>query len=124
MSEAENPGERTGWEDPVLEQLDRADRMRLMKFICSFAWADLQVKPEEREFVAHVVDRLQLSDEDRTRVDGWLSMPPDPESVDPMTIPHEQRVLFLESIEGVIVSDGEIAPEERESFALLKELLG
>jgi hypothetical protein len=41
-----------------------------------------------------------------------------------MTIPHEHRVLFLESIEGVIVSDGVIAPEERESFALLKDLLG
>jgi hypothetical protein len=41
-----------------------------------------------------------------------------------MLIPAAHRKIFLDSIEGVIVSDGEIAPEESESFALLTELLG
>ncbi len=52
-----------------------------------------------------------------------MAVPPNPESVDPMQIPSEQRKIFLDSIEGVIVADGEIAPEERENLALLRELL-
>ena len=30
----------------MMEQLDRNERMRLMKFVCSFAWADLEIHPE------------------------------------------------------------------------------
>ena len=52
-----------------------------------------------------------------------MAVPPNPESVDPMRIPLDQREIFLDSIEGVIVADGEVAPEERESLALLRELL-
>ena len=107
----------------MLEDMNRADRRRLMKFICSFAWADLQVKPEERDFVERIVGRLGLDSDERAEVDGWLSTPPSPDAVDPMQIPNAQRQIFLESIEGVIVSDGEISPEERENFALLKDLL-
>ncbi len=46
-----------------------------------------------------------------------------PEDVDPGQIPIEHRERFLEEIEGVILSDGEIAPEESENFKLLRELL-
>jgi hypothetical protein len=52
-----------------------------------------------------------------------MAVPPSPEAVDPTRIPLAQRKLFLDSIEGVILSDGEVAPEERENLALLKELL-
>jgi len=104
-------------------QLSRNDRRRLMKFICSFAWADLQIRPEEREFVEHIVTKLELDAAERDEVERWLEVPPDPESVDPMLIPIAQRRLFLQTIEGVIRADGEIAPEERENFALLKDLL-
>lgn len=107
----------------MLEQLDRTDRLRLVKFVCSFAWADLEVHPEERDFVARVVRQLELDDGDQAQVEAWLTRPPEPESVDPTTIPHSQRHLFLDSIKGVILADGVIAPEERESFALLQDLL-
>jgi uncharacterized tellurite resistance protein B-like protein len=107
----------------MLSALDRNERMRLMKFICSFAWADLQIHPEERTFVTQMVGRLDLDAGERERVDGWLRVPPGPESVDPTSIPAEHRRLFVESIEGVIRSDGEVAPEERENLALLKDLL-
>jgi len=114
--------------DPMPEatlhgDLSRRDRQRLMKFICSFAWADLTVRPEERQFVARIVTQLELDQLERAEVDQWLKVPPDPEAVDPTQIPLAQRELFLDSIEGVIAADGEIAPEERESLALLKELL-
>jgi uncharacterized tellurite resistance protein B-like protein len=106
-----------------MDQLDRDDRLRLVKFVCSFAWADLEIRPEERTFVDHIVRSLKLNDEDQSKVQGWMTIPPSPESVDPARIPLSQRKLFLDSIEGVIASDGEVAPEERESLALLRELL-
>jgi hypothetical protein len=106
-----------------MAEFERADRLRLVKFLCSFAWADLEVREEERVFVKRVVQRLGLNDEDEAKIQGWLSVPPDPESVDPMQIPRAHRKIFLDSIEGVIVSDGVITPEERESFDVLKTLL-
>jgi uncharacterized tellurite resistance protein B-like protein len=106
-----------------MNQLNREDRLRLVKFVCSFAWADLEIRPEERNFVDHIVRSLELNDEDQSKVAGWLAIPPNPESVDPARIPLAQRQIFLDSIEGVIVADGEVAPEERENFELLRELL-
>ncbi len=110
-------------ETRTLERLNREDQLRLMKFVCSFAWADLEIRPEERTFVDHIVRSLELNDEDRSKVENWLVVPPKPESVDPTRIPLTQRRLFLDSIEGVIASDGKIAPEERENLALLRDLL-
>ena len=106
-----------------MDELNRADRLRLVKFLCSFAWADLEVRNEERVFVSRVVEQLQLDDEDQEKIQGWLTVPPSPESVDPMLVPRAHRKVFLDSIEGVIVSDGVITAEERENFDLLKTLL-
>ena len=104
--------------------LDKAERLQLMKFVCSFAWADLEVRSEEREFVAGLVERLSLSEHEARSVEGWLNLPPSPESVDPTRIPAAHRRRFLQEIQGLIESDGEIAIEERENFELLKALLG
>ncbi len=104
--------------------LDKAERLQLMKFVCSFAWADLEVRSEEREFVAGLVERLSLSEDEARAVEGWLDVPPSPESVDPTRIPATHRRVFLQEIQGLIESDGEIAIEERENFELLKALLG
>ena len=38
----------------MLEGLDARQRLQLIKFVCSFAWADLEVRPEERSFVARL----------------------------------------------------------------------
>ncbi len=107
-----------------IDRLDRAERLRLMKFVCSFAWADLQIRPEEREFVARMIRRLGLDDAEARQVAGWLKLPPRPESVDPTQIPVEHRRLFVESIRGIIESDGEVAVEEQENLDLLQKLLG
>ena len=108
---------------PVLEGLNRKDRLRLVKFVCSFAWADLEIRPEERAFVAKMVRRLDLDEEESERVEGWLSHPPEPDSVDPTLIPRKHRELFVEAVEGVIESDGEIAPEERDQLSIFHDLL-
>ena len=75
----------------VLDQLDRRERLSLMKFVCSFAWADLEVRPEERAFVARMVERLGLDAEDALKVRGWLEVPPAPDSIDPTQIPRAHR---------------------------------
>ena len=107
----------------MLQRLDRNERLQLMKFVCSFAWADLEVRPEEREFVKRLIESLDLDDAESRQVEGWLRVPPRPESVDPTAIPSEHRKLFLEAIEGVIASDGELAELERENLDLLRMLL-
>jgi uncharacterized membrane protein YebE (DUF533 family) len=104
----------------MLEKLSSGDRMRLMQFVCSFAWADLEVRLEERRYIAKLIERLDLDADERVLVQAWLKSPPEP---DPMTIPNEHRAIFVQEIKGVIISDGEIADEERESLALLETLL-
>ena len=106
-----------------LIDLDRAERMRLLQFVCSFAWADLEVHPRERAFVMRLVRRLGLDEKDEKQVERWLEVPPPPEAVDPMDIPAAHRKVFLSAIDGVIGADGAIAPEERESLKLLEQLL-
>jgi uncharacterized tellurite resistance protein B-like protein len=107
----------------VLDDLDARQRLQLIKFVCSFAWADLEVHPEERSFVARLVERLDLDARERRQVRRWLERPPLPDSVDPMKIPPTHRKSFLEAIEGVVAADGEISAEERESLAVLRDLL-
>jgi tellurite resistance protein len=94
-----------------------------MKFVCSFAWADLEIRPEERSFVAQLVGRLDLDRGEAHQVAAWLELPPEPEAIDPTLVPLAHRKLFLESVEGVIRADGEISPEERENLTLFKHLL-
>ena len=107
----------------MLKQMDRASRLQLMKFVCSFAWADLQVHPHEREFVARMVKRLDLDRDERSQVDRWLDVPPPPDQVDPTAIPLEHRKTFVEAIVGIIESDGVVSEEERDSLALFEHLL-
>jgi uncharacterized membrane protein YebE (DUF533 family) len=107
----------------MLHKLSREERLRLMKFICSFAWADLEVQPEERAFVQRMVRRLQLDEQDQKLVDGWLELPPRAAEVDPTEVPPEHRQLFLEAVRGVIAADKFVDPEELENLALFEQLL-
>ncbi|MEE2673099.1 MAG: TerB family tellurite resistance protein [Myxococcota bacterium] len=108
----------------MLQSLDRTERIQLMKFVCSFAWADLEVRPEEREFVAQLIQRLEMDDIETQQVRGWLTLPPRPEAVDPTKIPSEHRRLFIGEIRGVIESDGNVTVEELENLDLLERLIG
>lgn len=107
----------------MLDSLGRDERLRLMQFVCSFAWADLEIRPEERSFVARLVRRLGLDEDDRRQVQEWLETPPRPEDIDPLTIPTEHRRLFLSFAEGVVAADAEISSEERETLKVFKQLL-
>jgi len=106
-----------------LSDLDREDRLRLMKFVCSFAWADLQIAESERTMVAKLMRRLRLDAGEKAQVEQWLELPPRAEELDPTLIPNEHRALFLTTAREMIEADGEIAAEEVENFELLEQLL-
>ncbi len=106
-----------------MNQLSKEDRLRLMKFVCSFAWADLHIAESERRMVQKLVRRLKLTKDEREIVDGWLEIPPRAEELDPGQIPDAHRALFLTTAREMIEVDGDIAPEEVENFELLEQLL-
>ena len=107
----------------MLDELEPEDRLTLMRFVCSFAWADLEIAPGERALVAQLMEQLELDAEEKEMVADWLSYPPAPEDVDPTQIPNEHRSLFLKAIEQMVAADGVIEEEERENLALFRMLL-
>lgn len=94
-----------------------------MAFLCSFAWADLEVRDEERAFVRSIAKKFQLSEAESEQVEGWLRVPPPAELVDPAGIPAAQRQLVLEMARAMIAADGDIAGKEQENLSLLEALL-
>jgi len=107
----------------TLEDLSKEDRLRLMRFVCSFAWADLQVQEKERTVIRTLVRRLKLGATDAKQVEQWLKVPPRPEEVDPGQVPLQHREVFLKAAREVIVADGEVHPEEAATYSLLDQLL-
>ena len=106
-----------------IDDLEKEDRLRLMRFVCSFAWADLEVQEAERSFVDKMFTTLQLDDEDREQVDQWLKIPPAPEEVDPTDIPEEHRQIFLNAMLQLIGADGVVDSKEMETLSLFEKLL-
>lgn len=106
-----------------MKNLSREDRLQVMRFVCSFAWADLEVKSKERTLVRKMVKELELEPDEVKLVDGWLEVPPRAEEVDPAAIPRAHRQLVLDAARRMIAADGTIDPEEAESFELLEQLL-
>lgn len=110
--------------DPAgIAELGPEDRCKLLRFVCSLAWADLQVAPEERAFVIALARRLAIGDDERRRVDEYLQVPPRPEEVDPASVPIQHRDLFLRAARAVVQVDGKVAGVERDSLQLLEQLL-
>ncbi len=107
----------------MFEALSRQDRLLLLKFVCAFAWVDLEVTDAERRFVERLVERLELEPSERAEVERWLSVAPSPQSVEPALIPAEHRRTFIETLRAVIYADGGVDEEERQRFEALKEKL-
>ena len=105
------------------KKLSSEERLQLVKFVCSFVWADLRVHEKEKEFVRRLVKQLALDKSEAARVEGWLKLPPTPQEVDPNLVPHAHRKLFLAKAREAVLADGKIHPEERINLALLEELL-
>lgn len=108
----------------TLAELNADERMLLLRFVCTFAWADLEIDGEERLYVGRLVDRLHLEPDECKQVRQWLKVPPAPEEVDPQEVPIRHRQLFLDAIQGVVAADLDISGEERESVELLRQMIG
>ncbi|MCA9685927.1 MAG: TerB family tellurite resistance protein [Myxococcales bacterium] len=93
-----------------------------MKFVCSFAWADLEIQDEERTLVGNMIERLDLQ-EDRKQIEGWLKHPPPPEEVDPTEVPREHRQLFLAAVREMVAADDKVDPAEAEALELFEQLM-
>ncbi len=106
----------------MLASLGREDRLQLMKFVCAFAWADLEIQSEERHFVDKLVEKLGL-EADRELIAGWLRSPPPAEEVDPTRVPAEHREVFLDVARQLFEADGVVDEHEQEQFELLQQLL-
>ncbi|HJO22746.1 MAG: TerB family tellurite resistance protein [Myxococcota bacterium] len=107
----------------TLKDLDIEERMRLMRFVCSFAWVDLKITREERALCMHLISRLQLDRGEMRQVKKWLKSPPVPDSVDPTDVPRQHRVQFLRSVESMVAVDGEVTEGEREAVILFAQLI-
>ena len=94
-----------------------------MRFVCSFAWADLEITDRERDFIIKMVDSLDLDEDEREEVAEWLEVPPRADDLDPEDIPREHRQLFLDAARAMILSDGEIEDVEAENLVILDQLL-
>ncbi len=107
----------------MLDALNTEDRLHLMRFVCSFAWADLEITEREREFIVKMVIRLGLDEEEQEQVAGWLEVPPRADDLDPADVPKEHRQLFLDAAKAMILSDGKVEDVEAENLVILDQLL-
>jgi uncharacterized membrane protein YebE (DUF533 family) len=107
----------------MLAKLSKSERLLLLKFVCAFAWADLEVKDSERALVKRLIHKLGLDADEAKQVEQWLKKPPKPEEIDPNKVPRAHKKLFLDSARQMIAIDGEIDPAERENLELLEQLL-
>jgi uncharacterized tellurite resistance protein B-like protein len=107
----------------MFEKLSRDERMLLLRFVCAFAWTDLEIRDGERKFVQRLMERMQLSSDDRAEVESYLHLAPSPEETNPKLVPAEHRRIFLDSVRALIYADGEVDAEERQRFEKLQAAL-
>jgi hypothetical protein len=107
----------------MFEGLSRDDRMLLLRFVCAFAWTDLEIHQGERQFVERLIARMGLSADDTAEALSYLHVAPSPEATNPKLVPKEHRRVFIESVRALIYADGDVDDEERERFEKLKSAL-
>lgn len=107
-----------------LNNLSNEEKLRLVKFVCAFAWADLQVDESERKFVRGLVSNMGLSEDELKKVEGWLDSPPVEDDLDPNEIPDDHRQLFLDAALEMVTADGVVDRMEVENYAIFELLMG
>jgi uncharacterized tellurite resistance protein B-like protein len=107
----------------MYSDLTEEDKLLLVAFVCSFAWADLEIAEEEREFVRALVSRLELDEEGVEKATAWLDHPPNEDEVDPFAIPPEHKRVFLQTVVDMVGADDIIDRMEIETYAIFEELI-
>lgn len=103
----------------MLDRLPSDQRLLLLEYVCSFAWADRAVRPEERALVRRFARALAMTWEEAGQVERWLRAPPAPRPLGLDHLDPEARLVFLEAVEAVILADGAIADGEQALFTEL-----
>ncbi len=107
----------------MLKELTSEEKLRLLAFVCSFAWADLEIADTERKLVRDMAERMGLDDEGVVQVELWLDHPPSEDEVDPYDIPSEHRKLFLRAVQEMVKADGVLDMMEVESYTIFEALM-
>jgi hypothetical protein len=107
----------------MLDGVSPSDRLLLLKFLCAFAWTDLEVSDKERAFVRRILGQAKLGPDDERQVEEWLDVAPAPGSVDPSKVPQAHRKLFLDAVRALVYADGRVDAEERENLDRLRAAL-
>lgn len=107
----------------MLEDLSASERLLLLKFLCAFAWTDLEVSDKERRFVRRILELTKLGPDAERQVEEWLDVAPAPASVDPKLVPREHRKLFVDSVRALVYADGKVDADERASLDRLRAAL-
>jgi hypothetical protein len=87
-----------------------------MKFVCSFAWADFVLAPKEHALVERFVRALPFDGEELLQIEQWLARPPDPHEFELGDVPRAHRIVFVQAVEAMILSDGKITKQEKALF--------
>jgi uncharacterized tellurite resistance protein B-like protein len=107
----------------MLNELNTDEKLRLLRFVCSFAWADLEIADKERNLVRDIAKRMGLEGDDLQAVEGWLDHPPSEDDLDPYDIPDAHRKLFLGAVQEMVKADGVLDLMEIETYQLFEALL-
>ena len=106
-----------------MKDLSTESKLRLVRFVCSFAWADLEIAEKEREFVRNLLVELELDEEDAQEALRWLDQPPREDEVDPFEIPKEEARIYLKTVVEMVGADDVLDRMELEAFAIFEELI-
>ena len=108
----------------MLSDLTIEERLRLVRFMCAFAWADLDIAEREVALIRDLIAKLELPEAARDEAEGWLQHPPHEEDLHPYDIPDAHKRMFLEAAAELIGVDGHVDRMEVENLALFEVLMG
>lgn len=106
-----------------MKELDSEERLKLLRLVCSVAWADSEIQQQERGFIAKLIFKMGTPAAEIRQVKKWLDTPP-PDDFDASSIPLEHRQMFLDACRGVMTADGTVTSEEQSEIAKLEKRLG
>lgn len=102
----------------------REERALLIRFVCSFAWADSEIRREERALVERLARSLGLEDDESCPTASWLDGPPGASSDDSPAVPREHRTAYLHALLSIVTADMEVSPAERAALGRFLRLSG
>jgi hypothetical protein len=103
----------------VTAALSSTARKQVLRFAASFLWADLEIADAERRFLADLADELDAPGE----LADLLASPPEPEDVDPASVPPAVADVVRQAALRAIAADGRVERAEMTMFELLDDLL-